>query len=136
MSSPYLDKDIGRVLANVAASTTAGVLVNAIVGKRIAVLQLVAVAGGTATDVTFNSASTAISPLFSNGTHGPGIALPYTDYPWFITNANEALTVTTGSGSTTGILVIYALLPDITGLSDEQGNTLIDEQGNIILPEG
>lgn len=100
-------------LANVAASQTDSSLVAAVAGKKIRVLSAVAVAGGTATNLTFNSkgggAGVAISCLFANGANG-GFVLPMSadGSGWFETNTGEALTVTTGAGSTTGILVKYA----------------------------
>lgn len=93
-------------ILNQAASGTAQTLVAAVTGKKIRVLAAVFVAGGTATALTFNSASAAISPLFANGVNG-GAALPFSEAGWFETVAGEALTVTTGAGSTTGILVRY-----------------------------
>lgn len=99
-----------RAFANVAASQTDSSIVAAVSGKVIRVLAMVAVAGGTATNLTFNTkpagAGTAISPLFANGING-GEVLPFNPSGWFETNSGEGLTVTTGAGSTTGILVVY-----------------------------
>lgn len=96
--------------ANVAASQTDSALVGAVASKMICVHMLSAVAGGTATNLTFNSkpagAGTAISPLYANAANG-GEVLPYAPIPWFCSTAGEGLTVTTGAGSTTGILVKY-----------------------------
>lgn len=95
---------------NIAASQTDASVVAAVSGKKIVVLQVFCVAGGTATNLTFNTkgsgAGTAISPLIANGANG-GEVLPYSKIGWFETNKNEALTVTTGAGATTGILVAY-----------------------------
>ena len=105
--------------ANVPASTTDQVIVtsptdvtragNAI----IKVVSLVMVAGGTATTATFNSkgsgAGTAISCLFANGANG-GAVLNRNDDGWFSTNAGEALSITTGGGAATGVLVNYELV--------------------------
>lgn len=100
----------GHAFANVAASQTDSSIVAAVAGKVIRVLAVVAVAGGTATNLTFNTkpsgAGTAISPLFANGING-GEVLPFNPSGWFQTNSGEGLTVTTGAGSTTGILVTY-----------------------------
>jgi len=105
------DAETARTItkANIAASQTASSLVAAVTGKKIRVVALAMVTGGTATDVTFNSASTAISPLFANGANG-GAVLPFNPVGWFETVAGEALTVTTGAGSTTGFLISYVLV--------------------------
>lgn len=96
-----------RAFLNLAAASTGSTLVAAVTSKKIRVLQVAAVAGGTATNLTFNSASAgAISPLFANGANS-GEVLPFSPVGWFETVAGEALTVTTGAGSTTGILVSY-----------------------------
>lgn len=95
--------------ANVAASQTDSSLVAAVTGKRIRVLSFRVMTGATATNVTFNSASTAISETFACGANG-GIASPWSPTGHFMTASGEALTVTTGSGSTTGIGVVYDLI--------------------------
>lgn len=109
--TPYTVK---RALANTAASQTDSAVVTAVAGKRIRVLAVAAVAGGTATDLTFNSkpagAGVAISCKFANGANG-GEVLPFNEYGWFETSLGEGLTVTTGAGSTTGILVNYCEAP-------------------------
>jgi len=92
--------------ANVAQSQTAQGLVGAVASTRIRVVSAVAITGGTATNVTFNSASTAISPLFATGAN-TGFMLPFNPAGWFETLAGETLTVTTGAGSTVGILINY-----------------------------
>lgn len=101
---------VKRALANVSASQTDSSIIAAVSGKKIRVLAVVMVAGGTATNATFNTkpsgSGTAISPLFANGANG-GAVLPFNRAGWFETGTNEGLTVTTGSGSATGILVIY-----------------------------
>jgi len=95
---------------NVAASQTDSSVVAAVAGKKIVVLQAFCVAGGTATNLTFNTkgsgAGTAISPLIPNAANG-GEILPYSKIGWFETNKGEALTVTTGAGATTGLMVAY-----------------------------
>ena len=91
--------------ANVAASATDSELVAAITERKIRVLAFFCVTGGTATNVTFNSASSAISPLLANAANG-GAVFPYNPEGWFETSSGEALTVTTGAGSTTGIQVV------------------------------
>lgn len=99
-----------RAKANVAASSTDSTLVAAVAGKRLRVLAMVAVCGATSTDLTFTSkpagAGTAISPLFANAANG-GEVLPFNGAGWFETESGEGLSVTTGAGSATGILVTY-----------------------------
>lgn len=99
-----------RAIANITASQTDSSVVAAVAGKKIRVIFLAIVSGGTATNVTFNSkgsgAGTAVSPLLANAANG-GAILPFNDNGWFETNSGEALTVTTGAGATTGILVGY-----------------------------
>ena len=92
--------------ANIAASSTASSIVAAVTGKRIRVLGFVVMVGDTATDVTFNSASTAISPVFQCAANG-GVAPGDSKFGWFQTVAAEALTVTTGTGSDAAILVSW-----------------------------
>lgn len=100
-------------LANISASTTDSVLVTGSPGKIIRLLQFQFVAGSTATNTTFNSkgsgAGTAISPIYQNGANGGAVA-NYSPVGWIFTNAGESLTVTTGSGSTVGVLVGYDLI--------------------------
>jgi hypothetical protein len=102
--------EVKRALANVAASQTDSNIVTAVASKSICVIAVVAVAAATATNLTFNTkpvgSGTAISPLFANGANG-GIVLPENQHGWFKTSSGEGLTVTTGAGSTTGILVNY-----------------------------
>jgi len=99
-----------RAFANVAQSQTDSSIVAAVTGKKIRVLAAVAVTGGTATNLTFNTkpsgAGTAISPLFANAANG-GEVLGFNPAGWFETASGEGLTVTTGAGATTGILVTY-----------------------------
>ena len=99
-----------RAFSNVAASQTDANLVSAVASKQIVVIALFMVTGATATNVTFNSkpagAGTAISPLVADSANG-GLVLPKNELGWFATNSGEGLTVTTGAGSTTGIMVVY-----------------------------
>lgn len=100
-------------IANISSSQTDATVVAAVSGKSIRVVQVAMVTSSVATDITFNtkgsSAGTAISPLFANGING-GAVLNYNYEGWFSTNPGEALTVTTGAGSTTGILVGYVTI--------------------------
>lgn len=99
--------------SNVAASTTDGALVTGVAGRRINVLAVYAVAGGTATNVTFNTkpagAGSAISPLLALGINGAS-ELSFNPKGWFQTGIGEGLAVTTGAGATTGIGVVYELV--------------------------
>lgn len=100
--------------ANINASTTDGSVVAAAAGSRIVVTSVVLLAGGTATDLTFNTkpagTGSAISPLFAQGVRSP-VLLPYNPSGWFRTNAGEGLSVTTAAGSASGVLVTYRLDP-------------------------
>lgn len=102
---------IKTAFAAIAASTTDGEVVAAVSGKRIRVHALVFQCGGTATTATFNTkgtgAGSAISMQFQNGTNG-GAVLPECETGWFQTVAGESLTLTTGTGSTTGVHVLYS----------------------------
>jgi len=102
----------GAAVVNVAASQTDSVVVAAVSGRCIRVKALAFVAGGTATTATFNTkgsgAGTAISPLFANAANG-GAVIGHNPEGWFETERGEALTLTTGAGSTTGVLVKYVL---------------------------
>jgi hypothetical protein len=113
MNLNYSEYGDAIVKANIAASQTDSSLVSAKTGFIIAVYQLAVLVGGTATDVTFNSkpsgAGVAISPLFAFGANG-GIVLPFTGRAWFKTVVSEGLTVTTGAGSTSGILLSYKII--------------------------
>ena len=97
-----------RPFANVAASSTDSVLVAGVPDKKIRVLAFAFVCGGTGTNATFNSkgsgAGAAISPLFANAANG-GAVLGINPLGWCETTKGEALTLTTGPGSTTGVLL-------------------------------
>lgn len=99
--------------ANVAASQTDSVLVAAVANRVIVVVLFRLHAGASATSVTFNSkgagAGTAISEAFACGANG-GRADGFVPIGHFETSEGEALTVTTGSGSTTGIGIKYVLV--------------------------
>ena len=98
-----------NAFANVTASQTDSVLVAAIPGFCIRVLAIYMSPAGTPSSVTFNSkpagAGTAISAAFTPASGGMPVS--YNPIGWFQTNKGEGLTVTTGSGSTTGIQVVY-----------------------------
>lgn len=100
--------DLKYAFYDCAASQTASTLVAAVTAKRIVVVALFAMAAGTATTLLVNSASTAKSCVVPNGANG-GWTWPLVQGGpgYFQTTAGEALTVTTGSGSTTSIHVWY-----------------------------
>lgn len=117
MASATSLSDLGKLNSwiNVAASQTDTSLVAAITGKKIRVLAVVINQGDTTpSTVVFNSkgsgAGTAKSPTFKAAANG-GFVIPFSPEGWFETNAGEGLTVSTGSGSTTGILVVYDRVP-------------------------
>lgn len=118
---------------NIAQSQTDSAVVAAVAGYAIRVLNVYALAGGTATNLTFNSkpggAGAAISALLANDANG-GEVLPYNPHGWFQTAISEGLSVTTGAGATTGLQVSYILVPNY--LTDELGNPLTDELGNYL----
>lgn len=97
----------------IAASATDSVLIAAATGSKIVILAVVINQGDTTpSTVTFNSkgsgAGTAISPPLKAAANG-GFVLPRNEGGWFATNNGEGLTVTTGAGSTTGVIVTYKL---------------------------
>lgn len=96
--------------ANVAASGTDTAVVVAVTSKKIRVLSFRLHAGSTATNITFNTkpagAGTAISELFALGANG-GRAEAFNPCGHFETASGEGLSTTTGSGSTTGVGVVY-----------------------------
>ena len=100
-------KGVKHTFANVAASATDSSVVALVANTKIRVLAFHCQAGATATDLTFNTTSTAISPLFANAANGGAVG-NFNPVGWFETDSGEALTVTTGAGGTTGITVVYA----------------------------
>jgi hypothetical protein len=109
--------EVKRAWANVAAAQTDATLtkegggaLEAVPGKRIRVVAALFWCGGAATPLTFNSkgagAGTPITPDWPNGPNGGGIPQECA-HGWFQTLPGEALTVTTGAGSTTAVLVLY-----------------------------
>ena len=101
---------IKYAFSNVAASSTDSSIVASVSTKKIKVLEFRIHAGATATNITFNSkgggAGTAITELFACAANG-GRADGLNSFGHFQTNTSEALTVTTGAGSTIGVGVVY-----------------------------
>src|SRR5437879_2850968 len=113
--SDFLAHGVQSAFASVAASQTDSVIVAApAVGVRIRVVGFFLNYGPTtASSVTFNSkgsgAGTAISAALITSPLG---GLSWGGHaPIFSTNRGEGLTVTTSAGSTTGIHVVYQLVP-------------------------
>jgi hypothetical protein len=95
----------------VAASDTDEVVVAAVTGKKIRVTAALLNHGDTtASAITFNSkgagAGTAISPPLKGPANG-GFVVPDNPKGWFETVSGEALTVSSGAGSDTSIIVTY-----------------------------
>lgn len=113
MASAVSTTGVLSAIGNIAASQTDASLVAAVAGKIIRVVVFRLHAGGTATNVTFNTkgagAGVAISELFACGANG-GRADGFSPVGHFETVAGEGLTVTTGAGSTVGIGVKYVLV--------------------------
>lgn len=107
----YKDEQIRRPSVAVAASQTDSVVWPAESGARLRVLAAYAVTP-TATALTFNTkgsgAGVAVTAAFTSAAGEPTLNLPFNPYGWFLTNPGEALTVTTGAGGTTAILVTLA----------------------------
>ena len=97
--------------ANVAASTTDGMIVPALVNHKIRVLAFRLHAGATATNLTFNSkpdpaAGAAVTEQFQIGANS-GRADGFDPLGHFETVVSHGLAVTTGTGSTVGVGVKF-----------------------------
>lgn len=101
---------VKRAFVNAASNATTE-LVPAVTAGVIRVLSLIMVQGGTAGTVTLKSASTAISPIFSNAANG-GAVLPFNQHGWFQgVDVNEALNVTVSNSSDCGVIVQFIEIP-------------------------
>ena len=112
---------INTALGNIAASTTdatlllEGATLTAVPGRRYYVLAIFAhLAGTTATNVTLNSkgsgAGTAISSTKQVAANGGWVQARGTPQDYlYRTKPGEALTVTTGAGSTVGLDLIVTI---------------------------
>jgi hypothetical protein len=98
--------DYKKLVVNLAAGGTDTSLIALVANKKIRVLAMWMNAGGTATDITFQSNAVAITPLMAQGVRQVTI-LPMNEAGWFETVAGEALKATTGAGSTTGLHILY-----------------------------
>lgn len=106
-------KGVLNAYDSIAASQTDSVLVAAVPLSKIRVIGFIINQGDTTpSTVTFNSkgsgAGTAISPALKAAANGGFVAECGDGF--FETNSGEGLTVTTGAGSTTGIVVVYKLV--------------------------
>lgn len=116
MATATSTRGTGRANAydSIAASATDSILVAAVSNKRIRVHSVVINQGDTTPSaVTFNSkgsgAGTSVFPALKAAANG-GFVLPDNEAGWFATNAGEGLSVTTGAGSTTAVIVTYSLV--------------------------
>lgn len=121
---------------NIAASATDTSVVALVAGFKIRVISIYALAGATATNLTFNSkgsgSSTPKTALLANAANG-GEVLGRNIDGWFETIVSEGLTVTTGSGATTGFGVNYILVPNYA--KDENGLVMFDENGTPLITD-
>lgn len=102
---------VKRAFATAASNDTTE-LIPAVSDKLLRVVSLVMLQGATAGSVTLKSASTAISPVFTQAANG-GMVLPFNPHGWFQTNAiNEAFNVTVSNSSDCGIIVLFIEIPD------------------------
>lgn len=98
----------------IAASTTDSILVAAVATKKIRVVAFMINQGDTTpSTVTFNSkpagAGVAIFPPLKYAANG-GTTSAEATRGWFETAVGEGLSVTTGVGSTTGVVVVFTLV--------------------------
>jgi len=98
---------------SVGASATDSNLVSAIAGSKLRIVALVLNHSGAASDVTFNSKGSGAArrshPLWAGPTDG-GFVIGENPSGWFETNKGEGLTVATGAGSATSIIVSYEIV--------------------------
>jgi hypothetical protein len=95
----------------IAASATDSALVAGVSGKKVRVVAFMINQGDTTPSaVTFNTkpagAGSAIFPPLKYAANG-GTTVPILEAGYFETNVGEGLSVTTGAGSTTGVVVVY-----------------------------
>lgn len=101
------ETQVQYLVLNVAAAQTAlSIIAAAGAGIKIKVIGVQMQSGAVATAVTFNSAAVAISPTYGLSASQP-VVYPPVGIAYFQTVANEALTITTGAGSTTAIMIQY-----------------------------
>lgn len=113
-ASSMAGRGVKNAFDAIAASATDSNLVSAVANSRIRVLGVIVNQGDTTpSTVTFNTkpagAGTSISPPIKAAANG-GFVIPFSRVGWFETNTGEGLTVTTGAGSTTAVIVVYELI--------------------------
>ena len=95
---------------SIASAQTDTALVAAVTGKKLRVLAVYASVPTTATTITFNSkpagSGTAVSGTIALGVSAP-FSLPFNKHGYFQSNTSEGLSVTSGTGGTTGIGAVY-----------------------------
>ena len=96
--------------ATVAASQTDSSLIALVASRKLRIIALAVQCGGTATDITFESGTTTRIHKVPAGANG-GQVLPPNQWGWFETASGSALTVTTGTGSSTEISGTYVEVP-------------------------
>jgi hypothetical protein len=114
VSSSLAGGGVLNAYATVAAETTDAELAAAIPNQRLRVVAFMINHGDSAaSEVTFNSkpagAGAAIFPALKYPANG-GTSTPQAKSGWFQTNVGEGLTVSTGVGSTTSVIVVYQVV--------------------------
>lgn len=107
MAVPKNRQGIINLVANPTAAATAELVAAAGVGVKIEVVSL-KVVSTAANTVTFKSATTAIGPADDLAANG-GYVLPFNDFAWMRTAANEALNVTLSGATKVAIHLQYRL---------------------------
>lgn len=108
---------VKRAWANITASQTDAPFIPGVANATIRIIALTMLAGGTATNLTFNSypsggPGVACSPLFANGANG-GAVVPRMLEGWIqAAQSGDGITITTGAGSTTGVIALFIEIPD------------------------
>lgn len=107
--------EVKHFKANISSGTTDGAVITAVVGAKLLIISFRVMAGGVATNATFNSkpvgAGTAISETFACPANG-GQMGPFQPVGHFKTASGEGLTLTTGAGSTVGVGGAYVEIPE------------------------
>lgn len=93
---------ITRVVGSPNTADTSSLVAAAGASTKIRVVWMILNCGGGANSVTFKSATTAISPVFSFADKG-GMVLEKNMEGWFETAANEAFQVTLSAATLVGI---------------------------------
>lgn len=104
MAAPFAI--LPKILDVAASQSDISLVPASTLGRRFRVVALVATADTVATTVLFKSAATGITTALDVSAGAP-LVLPGFIEGWFQTNANEALTVSTGAGGVS-LLVRYA----------------------------